>query len=89
MKEMYEASVDGQPYDADKWGAYFKPAGFNAGNDKPAATASAPKAIAPAAVAEPVEEDEAPAPTAPVATAKPSSQKAEDILAMIRNRKQS
>ena len=87
MKEMFEASVDGQPYDADKWGAYFKPAGFNAGNAAPAATASAPVAAAPVAEAEPVEEDETPAPTAPVATAKPSSQKAEDILAMIRNRK--
>ena len=28
IKEMFEASVDGQPYDADKWGQYYKPAGF-------------------------------------------------------------
>jgi hypothetical protein len=86
LKEMFEASVDGQPYDADRWGAYYKPYGLDVPNAAPAA-GSAP---APAAAAEPVEEDDAPAPTAPVAApaaeAKPSSQRAEDILAMIRNR---
>jgi len=86
IKEMFEASVDGQPYDPDRWGAYYKPYGLDVPNAAPAAE-SAP---APAAVAEPVEEDDVPAPTAPVATpaaeAKPSSQRAEDILAMIRNR---
>jgi hypothetical protein len=86
LKEMFEASVDGQPYDPDRWGAYYKPYGLDVPNAAPAAT-SAP---APVAVAEPVEEDDVPAPTAPVATpvaeAKPSSQRAEDILAMIRNR---
>jgi hypothetical protein len=87
LKEMFEASVDGQPYDPDRWGAYYKPYGLDVPNAAPAAE-SAP---APAtAVAEPVEEDEVPAATAPVSTptaeAKPSSQRAEDILAMIRNR---
>jgi len=87
IKEMFEASVDGQPYDADKWGAYYKPYGLDTPNAKPAAATSTP---APAAVVEP-DEDDTPAPTAPVAApaaeAKPSSQRAEDILAMIRNRK--
>ena len=32
MKEMFEASVDGRPYDAEKWGAYFKPWGLDVGN---------------------------------------------------------
>lgn len=85
LKEMFEASVDGQPYDPDRWGAYYKPYGLDVPNAAPAAE-SAP---APAATAEPVEEDDVPAPTAPVAapaTAAPSSQRAEDILAMIRNR---
>ena len=100
IKEMFEASVDGQAYDPERRGQYFKPAGFNApaGN----ATESAPAAkAAPAqgyvapnsgavAAAKPdlpfeADEDDAPVATAPV-TAKPSSQKAEDILAMIRNR---
>jgi len=86
LKEMFEASVDGQPYDADRWGAYYKPYGLDVPNAAPAADV----APAPAAVAEPIEEDEVPAVTAPVAApaaeAKPSSQRAEDILAMIRNR---
>jgi hypothetical protein len=93
IKEMFEASVDGQPYDPDRWGAYYKPYGLETPNAAPkaeSADAPAPVASAPApATASPFvgdEEDETPAPTAPVATAAPSSQKAEDILAMIRNR---
>ena len=89
LKEMFEASVDGQPYDADKWGAYYKPYGLDTPNAAPTADSSVP-APAPAVTAEPDEED-APVAAAPVAKpavveAKPSSQKAEDILAMIRNR---
>ncbi len=30
IKEMFEASVDGQPYDTERWGAYFRPAGVQA-----------------------------------------------------------
>jgi len=85
LKEMFEASVDGQAYDADKWGAYYKPAGFQGGNATPAApAATAPATVAPAVI----EEDDIPAPTAPVVApaAAPSSQRAEDILAMIRSR---
>jgi len=85
IKEMFEASVDGQPYDADRFGAYYKPYGLNV----PEGAAKSEAAPAPAvAAAEPIEEDETPAPTAPVAApaAKPSSVRAEDILAQIRNR---
>ena len=107
IKEMFEASVDGQPYDADRWAAYYKPYGLDVKSGPTPAvdeSTSAPAVKAPgyvvptsgataSAVPFDIEEDEAPAPTAPVATptapAKPSSQKAEDILAMIRNRKQS
>ena len=87
IKEMFEASVDGQPYDPDRWAAYYKPYGLDVpeGATKAAETAPAP-AVASAPAAEP-EDDEVPAPTAPVAaSAAPSSQRAEDILAMIRNR---
>jgi hypothetical protein len=98
IKEMFEASVDGEPYDPERWGQYYKPAGFQ--SDKPAA-ATASVASAPAKASAPVDEDDIPferaAPaaaakdaepaeaSAPV-QAKPSSQRAEDILAMIRNR---
>jgi hypothetical protein len=95
MKEMFEASVDGQPYDADKWGAYYKPYGLQTTATQSAPAASSTPAASSAPVATTVTEDEVPfdvdepasvTPTAPVATPKPSSQKAEDILAMIRSR---
>ena len=87
IKEMFEASVDGQPYDADKWGAYYKPYGLDTPNATPKADVddvATPVASAPASVVEP-DEDEVTAPTAPV-TAEPVKQNAQDILAMIRNR---
>jgi hypothetical protein len=86
IKEMFEASVDGQPYDPDRWGAYYKPYGLETPNAAPKAESAPAPAVAPA---EPVEDEEVSAPTAPVqatASAAPSSQRAEDILAMIRNR---
>lgn len=93
IKEMFEASVDGQAYDPDRWSQYFKPSGFQSkGGDDVADTAPAVK-VAPAPVqsSAPFDvdgEDDTPEATAPVqaAAAKPSSQRAEDILAMIRNR---
>ena len=101
MKEMFEASVDGQAYDADRWGNYYKPRGgqFNISNltsAQPAAgttatPASTQEATTASAVEAPkVEEIVAEAaPTAPVETpaGESSSKRAEDILAMIRNRK--
>ena len=104
IKEMFEASVDGQPYDTERWGAYYRPRGVSApaGN---ATAAPAPQAVAqsaPAAsapVSEHVEsvadvpfeadEVEVSAPTAPIATPAAGGQRAEDILAMIRNRQKS
>jgi len=94
MKEMFEASVNGEEYDPDRWGQYFKPSGMNFANTDNAAPAPA-TAPAKAAVTAPwsdMEDDVAVAETAftppPAAPAvdKPSSQRAEDILAMIRNR---
>ena len=100
IKEMFEASVDGQPYDTERWGQYFRPAGVNApagaapaagdDEDTPAPkTAPAPVAARPvpvvAAEDPPFDVEDAPAASAPVA--KPAgTQKAEDILAMIRSR---
>jgi hypothetical protein len=94
IKEMFEASVDGQAYDPDRWSQYFKPSGFQnkGGNDDAEAATPAPIAKATPAPVQPSpfvgDDDDAPVATAPVATqeAKPSSQRAEDILAMIRNR---
>jgi hypothetical protein len=101
IKEMFEASVNGEPFDMDRWGAYFKPAGMmNSGSTNRSADDDAP-AVKPVAQSRPapvakVEDDEppfdvedTPAPTAPVQATKPASQRAEDILAMIRNRQKS
>jgi hypothetical protein len=88
MKEMFEASVDGQPYDTERWGQYFRPAGVQApaGSSTPA-TAQASKP-APAAVDDdvPFDADEPVAAAAPVAENKPAAMNAEDILAKIRAR---
>jgi hypothetical protein len=47
MKEMFEASVDGEAFDMDRWGQYFKPAGMGSATgdpNKPAARTAAPAA---------------------------------------------
>ena len=86
MKEMFEASVDGEAYDMDRWGQYFKPAGMSAATGDPVAKK------APAA-----EEDDAPFDSEPAAAPAPkaapaaapsaeNASRAQDILAMIRNR---
>jgi hypothetical protein len=97
IKEMFEASVDGQPYDTERWGQYFRPAGVQApaGGSTPApavdedAPAAKPalKVVTPAAASD-FDEDDAPVATAPVAKPAAGGQKAEDILAMIRARQQ-
>ena len=89
MKEMFEASVDGQPYDTERWGQYFRPAGVQApaGSSAPAAAAQASKPVNAAADDVPFDTDE-PAAAAPVATESKSGQNAQDILAMIRARQQ-
>jgi hypothetical protein len=45
IKEMFEASVDGEAYDAERWGQYFKPPGMNS---KAPASGSTPAQSAPA-----------------------------------------
>ena len=92
--EMFEASVDGQLYDVERFGQYYRPYGV----DAPTTTSPAPMAPAPAPAVET-------APAAPVAEAAPvepaaptpapavesapagAAPSAEDILAQIRNRK--
>ena len=92
MKEMFEASVDGEAYDMDRWGQYFKPAGMGQATGDPN-KAAAPRAAAAAPVAAteedaPWEEPATPAvkAAAPAAPAGESASRAQDILAMIRNR---
>lgn len=96
MKEMFEASVDGEAYDMERWGNYFKPAGMGQATGDPHKSTAQTASAAPVAqtrqaavVADDSEPWEAPA-TAPAAqsASSDSSSRAQDILAMIRNRKQ-
>jgi hypothetical protein len=91
IKEMFEASVDGQSYDTERWGQYFRPAGVTAPTGTATASANedtpAPAAVTKSAPAASSfdDEDEPAVASAPV-EAKPSTDKAQDILAMIRAR---
>jgi hypothetical protein len=94
IKEMFEASVEGQPFDNERWGAYYRPygleapAGATAEKQTVSAGTSTP-ATAPVAETSTAPWDDEPASTSqPVQVPKvaPSSDKAQDILAMIRAR---
>lgn len=105
LKEMFEASVDGQAYDVERFGQYYRPYGV----DAPAGTAQSPAAPAPAAPTPTPTTEAAPAatvpfetaPAAPAPKAEPTpaptpapaetegGKSAEDILAMIRSRQSS
>jgi hypothetical protein len=99
LTEMFEASVDGEAYDADRWSNYFRPSGMAARTGDPqkaaspqatAVSQSAPAATPTPAPAAPVAETttdtgwQEPAPAAEPATETAGG--AQDILAMIRSR---
>jgi hypothetical protein len=90
IKEMFEASVDGEAYDPTRWSQYYRPAGVSQATGDPLKP-SAPRhdeeeAMAAPAVSAPV------TPSAPAAAPVESTgstdgaSRAQDILAMIRNR---
>lgn len=92
IREMFEASIDGRQYDPDKWGAYYKPWGLQvsgAGRDEgveeqPAPVASKVAVVQGGGSTPPWEEETPVKESKPAATT--SSDKAQDILAMIRAR---
>lgn len=90
IKEMFEASLDGKPYDPQRWGQYYKPYGLQIEGVASSAPAASTPAEAPRAVAEdvPFEPDEPVTASAPVVTptASAPSSNAADILAMIKAR---
>ena len=102
LTEMFEASVDGEAYDPERWSNYFRPAGMAARTGDPNTQNNTPTP-APQPAAAPVQEtvtdtgwqDPTPAPAAqpeptpaPAAEAAPADNGggAQDILAMIRAR---
>ena len=92
IKEMFEASVDGDAFDMERWGQYYRPAGINSATGDPNSRSKA------ASSASTDHEDDVPFDTAPKvapARAEPAKEeskssggdsKAQDILAMIRSR---
>ena len=91
IKEMFEASVDGEAFDMERWGQYYKPAGMASSNSNsaPARTTSTPTAST--EDEDPPFEPAAATPAKPVATesektGSEASSRAADIIAMIRNR---
>jgi hypothetical protein len=103
IKEMFEASVDGQTYDADRWSQYYKPAGLTGSAasddvDEVFVTKTQKSTLVNPQITDAVtqkasaivESDELVA-SEPVISEAPKSTnpRAEEILAMIRNRKSS
>ena len=85
IKELFEQSVNGEAYDLEKYGQYYRPAGVSA-PQKGSATAET-STPAPASAEAPKEEPKAEA--APAPQAQPtgdSAKRAEDILKLIRSR---
>ena len=100
IKEMFEASVDGQAYDTERWGQYFRPAGVAAPGGADAETPATKHMVdghsdvhevkaEPKPAASSFDEDEPETAAEPVsAPAGGSNKNAQDILAMIRARQQ-
>ena len=94
MKEMFEASVDGEPYDMERWGQYFKPAGMGQQTGDPQKAATPKAAPAPQSSRDDYDDEPAPKASAPAPAPKAEAaestsggdSRAQDILAMIRNR---
>jgi hypothetical protein len=82
IKEMFEASVDGEAYDAERWGQYYRAAGMSqaTGDPNTRTQSASPKAAV-------VEDEDIPFEPTPTAS-KPAGgdAKAADILSMIRAR---
>ena len=86
IKKMFEASVDGEAYDLEAFGQYFRPAGVRAATGDPVkATTPSPQSQHAPAVAQATAPVVPQAPAA-VTEAAGDGNKAEDILAMIRSR---
>jgi len=99
ISEMFQASVDGELYDPEKWGNFYKPYGVDVPSSSVSVQATTPSVQAQTTNVEtqseaPLDEAVAPSSTAPApqetATPQPTTEgskpSADDILNMIRNR---
>lgn len=88
IKEMFEASVNGEAYDLDAWGSYFKPFGIASDNDKTNDAANVTSVQRTKKESTVKEEDDDTPPWEPSETkTAPVVEKASDILDAIRARK--
>jgi hypothetical protein len=104
IREMFEASVNGDAYDSDRWGQYYKPWGLDTGSSQSQSSGQSSTSVtsvsAPVSVTETVAKtahtpdmfDETEIKTADEvkvsSTVEATSSKATDILAMIRAKQQ-
>lgn len=90
IMEMFEASVDGKPYDPDRWGLYYKPWGLDTNSDSNNYTPVASNKSAPVVNSDDINDEDTNTTATPVSIpTKPvtgGSDKAADILALIRSR---
>jgi hypothetical protein len=98
MVDMFHASVNGEEYDPALWGNFFKPIGFHGSNVesdlvgtavpkvKPVTVTTKPTTPAEAFIAAVTETPDDTASPATASTSSASGNRAEDILALIRNR---
>ena len=88
IKEMFEASVDGEAFDMERWGQYFKPAGMSSASTAKSSKAVAEEddasfeAAAPAPARSAVKEDQ----ETTKSSGTEASSRAADIINMIRKR---
>lgn len=94
ISEMFEASVNGDLYDPDRWAEFYKPYGLDLGpqTQSTSAPAQTSKPAPAPKVEQQSDDDEPPFETETVAESKPAAdtggkKDASDILAMIRERK--
>jgi len=90
IHQMFEASVDGQLYDPERFSGFYRPWGVDAPNTGPRTTATDSTVVPPVATT-PEAAPATPEPAMETVTAAPESKpaNAQDILAMIRQRKDS
>ena len=87
IKELFEKSVEGEAYDLEQYGQYFRPAGMAYQAKPQVAVPTATPVTEAAPTAAPVTESApAPQPAAATAPTGDSAKRAEDILKLIRSR---
>lgn len=96
IKEMFEASVDGRPYDADKWASYYKPWGLEVNVPANQSTAESSESfvkteevsVTNTVSSETSKSEESESSDDEIKVPTSTSSNATDILAMIRSRQQ-